>query len=62
MTGWTHEEAKRHTLAERLRERCATYSPTGAPCHLGTLARIDWCERCLAASLLINTGMDGVES
>lgn len=48
--GWTHDEAKRHTLVERLYERCATYSPTGNACPQdpGTLPE-DWCERCLAA-------------
>lgn len=52
--GWTHEEAKNHTLIERLLERCATYSQDQMPCpeQGEDLPREDWCERCLAAERL----------
>lgn len=51
--GWTHEEAKKHTLVERLWERCAVYG--GKPCAAKPeLAHDDWCERCLAAEVLVS--------
>lgn len=50
--GWTHEEAKRHTLVERLHERCALYGGSTCPDRLD-LAHDDWCERCLAAEVLL---------
>lgn len=31
-TGWTHEEAKKHDIVERLFERCATYDSEGLSC------------------------------
>lgn len=49
--GWTHEEAKRHTLIERLHERCALYGGATCPEKTG-LPHEDWCERCLAAEAL----------
>jgi hypothetical protein len=48
--GWTHEEAKGHTVVERLLERCATYG--GGTCADRGVDVDDWCERCLAAALL----------
>lgn len=56
--GWTHEEARQHTLVERLFERCSTYAQDQLPCpEQGTdLPRTHWCERCLAATRLIELG------
>ena len=48
--GWTHEEAKRHTLAERLHERCRVYG--GQTCGERHLPEPEWCERCLAVRVL----------
>jgi hypothetical protein len=56
VSGWTHEEAKRHTLVERLRERCSTYG--GATCDAKGLVADDWCERCLAALVLEQRGYE----
>lgn len=57
-SGWTHAEAKQHTLVERLLERCATYG--GTPCATKPdLAHEDWCERCLAAEALVAAGLTG---
>lgn len=54
--GWTHAEAKTHTLVERLLERCATYG--GTTCTTNPdLAHDDWCERCLAAEVLVTAGL-----
>ena len=50
--GWTHEEAKRHSLIDRLRERCRTYSSSDKTCDEEPMPRVDWCERCQAAFLL----------
>jgi hypothetical protein len=55
VSGWTHEEAKRHTVVERLFERCRTYVPDGRACYM-RLRKEDWCERCLAADRLIELG------
>jgi hypothetical protein len=44
--GWTFEEAKQHTIVERLYERCQAYSD-GTDCR--GLDRANRCERCLAA-------------
>jgi hypothetical protein len=57
-TGWTHAEAKTHTLTERLFERCATYAQDFLPCPSQgpDLPREDWCERCLAATRLAELG------
>lgn len=52
--GWTHDEAKQHTLIERLHERCATYA--GMPCEYRVANEADWCERCLAAKALESGG------
>lgn len=55
--GWSHEKAKEHTLVERLFERCATHSPAGVDCtRREELAKDDWCERCLAATRLVELG------
>lgn len=51
--GWTHEEARRHTLAERLHERCRTYG--GRTCSEKGLPEAEWCERCLAVRVLSDT-------
>lgn len=57
-SGWTHAEAKGHTLVERLLERCAVYG--GTPCATKPdLAHEDWCERCLAAEALVAAGFTG---
>ena len=45
--GWSHEEGKKHTVTERLRERCSTYAG-GATCSERGISPEDWCERCLA--------------
>jgi hypothetical protein len=49
--GWTLEEAREHTVVERLRERCAIYS-NGRTCKQRELPHEDWCERCLAAEII----------
>lgn len=55
--GWTHEEAKLHTVVERLFERCAAYSPRGRTCFDDIEVPVtEWCERCLAASRLLELG------
>ena len=43
--GWSLEEARKHTIVERLRERCKVFA--GATCE--GLPHEMWCERCLAA-------------
>lgn len=48
MTGWTHEQAKQHTVVERLLERCAAYG--GGTCQERQVPFPDWCERCLAVA------------
>ena len=50
VNGWAHEEAKRHSVIDRLLERCATYG--GGTCEDRGVQREDWCERCLAAAEL----------
>lgn len=45
--GWSFEEAKKHSVVERLLERCSTY--TGKVCGDAMLDKDNWCERCLAA-------------
>ena len=58
--GWSHEEAKGHTVVERLLERCGAYNEDGLFCTFRSdLAHEDWCERCLAADLLIGLGVEG---
>lgn len=55
--GWSHDEAKQHTLVERLLERCAHFA--GSTCAQRHLSEDDWCERCLAAQALqARTGAD----
>lgn len=55
--GWSQEQAKTHTLVERLFERCATYAPSAKTCpDTAALAQEDWCERCLAATRLMELG------
>lgn len=56
--GWTHAEAKAHTLVERLLERCATYGGTACATK-PDLAHDDWCERCLAAEALVTANITG---
>jgi hypothetical protein len=63
MSGWTHDEAKQHTVVERLVERCAVYAQDQLPCVAqGDLPRDNWCERCLAASLLLAFNLGGLKS
>lgn len=54
LRGWSHDEAKCHTLIERLLERCSTYAQDFMPCpeQGDDLPPADWCERCLAAAAL----------
>jgi hypothetical protein len=47
-SGWDHTEAKKHTITERLRERCSAYAG-GMTCSERDIPLGDWCERCLAA-------------
>lgn len=49
--GWPHEEAKQHSLVDRLWERCAAYA--GKTCPARKVPQEDWCERCLAATALV---------
>jgi hypothetical protein len=51
-SGWSFEEAKKHTVRERLLERCAAYA--GLPCDRRGIEDTEWCERCLAARDLEN--------
>lgn len=55
---WSHEEAKTHTIVERLFERCSIYAQDFLPCpeQGDDLPKEDWCERCLAATRLIELG------
>lgn len=52
--GWSHEEAKQHSLVERLEERCQFFAVDSLSCRqkatgMGRPEFEDWCERCLAA-------------
>ena len=64
--GWSHEEAKKRGVVERLDERCAAYS-NGQTCRERPIKREDWCERCIAASEIerlrgeIELYKDGIE-
>ena len=51
--GWTHEEAKKHTVMDRLLERCSVYAQDFMACpDRPDLSLENWCERCLAAVAL----------
>lgn len=50
--GWSHEEAKKHSIIERLHERCAFYNG-GEHCKNTHTQIEDWCERCLAAEEIL---------
>ncbi len=50
--GWTHSEAKEHSLTERLLERCQVYG--GGDCSTRSVGHEDWCERCLAAERIVD--------
>ena len=50
--GWTHDEAKQHSITERLLERCQVYG--GGDCSTHKVERENWCERCLAAERIVD--------
>lgn len=50
--GWTHDEAKQHSLTERLLERCQVYG--GGDCSTRNVEHENWCERCLAVERIVD--------